>query len=346
MDYTIEQRAYAAAWAIAYDNLHESQRQFKRKFPGVSPPDHKRIQRWKDKLIATGSLVKQKVGQGRPVSTTGEGSSSLVLEAISENPETSVRKLSTTLGIPKSSVHRIITQSPLRAWKPRLHQELYDGDPDRRVEFANFMLQKINADPNFMQRIVFSDEATFHTSGLVNRHNCYYYSVEDPQIVFGKPAQSPSLTVWVALDYTGICASHIMPETMNGDRYLKVLEDKVWPFFRHRPQKIFQQDGASPHYAVTVRAYLDKKLPSRWIGRRGNFCEFPPRSPDLTACDYWFWGYLRDQVYRHTIADREHLENILKIEMSKISSEMFEKSVESFKSRCEDCIAKDGLYFE
>ena len=51
----------------------------------------------------------------------------------------------------------------------------------------------------------------------------------------------------------------------------------------------FQQDGAPPHYHRDVRAYLDKNLPNRWIGQRGNI-ESPPRSPDLTPPDF-FYGY-------------------------------------------------------
>ena len=32
----------------------------------------------------------------------------------------------------------------------------------------------------------------------------------------------------------------------------------------------FQQDDAPPHYALTVRAYLDHTFPGRWIDRAGH----------------------------------------------------------------------------
>jgi hypothetical protein len=41
----------------------------------------------------------------------------------------------------------------------------------------------------------------------------------------------------------------------------------------------FEQDGAPPHYARTVRAYLDQTFPGRWIGRRGPL-QWPSQSPD------------------------------------------------------------------
>jgi len=48
----------------------------------------------------------------------------------------------------------------------------------------------------------------------------------------------------------------------------------------------FQQDGAPPHFALTVRAYLDHTFPGRWIGRSGPL-PWPPHSLDLTPCDFW-----------------------------------------------------------
>ncbi|GBO20425.1 hypothetical protein AVEN_196227-2, partial [Araneus ventricosus] len=64
---------------------------------------------------------------------------------------------------------------------------------------------------------------------------------------------------------------------------------------------IFQQDGAPPHWSTEVRTFLNQHLPKRWIGRNGDaddvFCSWPPRSPDLTPCDFFLWGYVKDRVY-------------------------------------------------
>ena len=63
---------------------------------------------------------------------------------------------------------------------------------------------------------------------------------------------------------------------------------------------IFQQDGAPPHWSLIVRQYLNATLHSRWIGRAGNDCVLlhgRPRSPDLTSCDFFLWGYVKGLVY-------------------------------------------------
>ncbi|KAG5890990.1 hypothetical protein JTB14_017596 [Gonioctena quinquepunctata] len=59
-----------------------------------------------------------------------------------------------------------------------------------------------------------------------------------------------------------------------------------------RTDTFFQQDGASSHYAATVRDYLDVVFSNRWKGTRGPI-EWPARSPDSIPLDYFLWGYLK-----------------------------------------------------
>ena len=64
---------------------------------------------------------------------------------------------------------------------------------------------------------------------------------------------------------------------------------------QNQHEGIFHQDGASAHYSSRVRTYLDNKRPGNWIGRGGPV-EWPPRWPDLTPCDYFLWGHLKEKV--------------------------------------------------
>ena len=63
-----------------------------------------------------------------------------------------------------------------------------------------------------------------------------------------------------------------------------------------RSMLIFQQDGAPPHFRLTVRAHLEETYGDRWIGRGGP-TSWPPRSPDLTPLDFYAWGYMKNYVY-------------------------------------------------
>jgi hypothetical protein len=63
---------------------------------------------------------------------------------------------------------------------------------------------------------------------------------------------------------------------------------------------IFQQDGAPSHFHMAVRDHLNAHLPRRRIGHAGAndvvWCRWPPRSPDLTPCDFFLWGHIKYKV--------------------------------------------------
>ena len=58
---------------------------------------------------------------------------------------------------------------------------------------------------------------------------------------------------------------------------------------------IFRQDGEPPHHSTRFRTYLSNKMPNNWI-RRGGPVEWPPRSPDLTLCDFSVGPHKRNGV--------------------------------------------------
>ena len=63
---------------------------------------------------------------------------------------------------------------------------------------------------------------------------------------------------------------------------------------------IFQQDSSQAHYK-DMQGYLNRNLPQRWIGRTGKeddaLMQWPPQSQDLTLCDFFFWGFVKDSVF-------------------------------------------------
>jgi hypothetical protein len=88
--------------------------------------------------------------------------------------------------------------------------------------------------------------------------------------------------------------------TVNSARYTEMLRTFLEPELQRlgvETQTVwFQQDEAMVHTARIVMRVLNKMLPARMISRRGNI-EWPVRSPDLNACDFFLWGYLKSKVY-------------------------------------------------
>ena len=86
---------------------------------------------------------------------------------------------------------------------------------------------------------------------------------------------------------------------MTGNVYLDMLQNRLMDELI--ANEIYQQDGAPPHWWFTVRAYLNDNLPRKWIGRASGedngMLKWPPRSPDLTPCDFFLWGYVKTLIY-------------------------------------------------
>jgi len=109
---------------------------------------------------------------------------------------------------------------------------------------------------------------------------------------------------------TRVIDPYLLRDTMNVERYLHMLKDYVWPIvsgWENIDELVFMHDGAPPHFALSVRAWLKQKFPGRWLGRRGPH-EWPARSPDLTPCEFFLWGWAKEELYRAKPRTMEQLE--------------------------------------
>jgi hypothetical protein len=59
-------------------------------------------------------------------------------------------------------------------------QHLKPEDPPRRIVFCQWLLQKIDEEPNFLSIVLTTDEAGFTRDGVFNSHNTHIWSEENP----------------------------------------------------------------------------------------------------------------------------------------------------------------------
>uniref|UniRef100_A0A8C4XBZ0 Transposase n=1 Tax=Erpetoichthys calabaricus TaxID=27687 RepID=A0A8C4XBZ0_ERPCA len=215
------------------------------------------------------------------------------------------RQLSAKLNICKTSVLRMLHEMKHTPYHPRLLHALNKDDFDRRIEFLEMWLARLEGDPELAQNVVWTDEAIFHTSGSVNRHYCVFWRADNPHITTEVEHKFPGVMVWAGVSYDGIVGPYFLEGNITGDRFLNLLNfDRMW----------WQQDRAPPHFAVNVTNFLDQQFPNRWLGHQGPV-EWPPRSPDLTPPDFFglwlphspdlsplhilLWGALEGKVYKN-----------------------------------------------
>ena len=83
------------------------------------------------------------------------------------------------------------------------------------------------------------------------------------------------------------------------------------------------------------------KFPGRIISRFGDVPR-PPRSPDLTTCDFFLWGYLKSRVYTHKPHTLSDLKEAIREEVATTDREMLEHVYADFQHRLENCIQESG----
>ena len=334
MSFSIEERTSCVLWYTETESIVTTQRRFVQKFgKKITPPSNKSIKKWHRKLKSTGTVEKPRAHQPTVLDPQP------IIDHFKGNPKTSLRRAANILNISHVSVHNILKKHKFHPYKVKIVQELHANDYAARMAFADEMLDKILHSQDFLQHLMFSDEAHFHIHGGVNTHNCRYWYTENPHWTAEKPLHSPRTTVWAAIWDGGIIGPVFFDTNVNGDNYLNLLQSEFWPAFSILPDSkkfIFMQDGAPPHWSRTVRQWLNENLPNRWIGRGSDGdtnIRWPPRSPDLTPCDFFLWGFIKSKVYRTQPKDINELKTKIRQAFSDVTTEMLHNTMASFQNR-------------
>lgn len=217
------------------------------------------------------------------------------------------------------------------------------GDYKKRIEFAHLYLDTI-ASQNF--NICWTDEAHFSLRGELSSLSGYVWARENPHISVEKPLHSQRLTVWCGFTRDYICPPYFFPRgaTITADNYRKMMEDHVLPFLRKKRvmrKVIYMLDGAAPHYSNIMREFLSEHFQERVIGR-GFHWFWPPRSQDITPCGFWFWSYVKYNVYRSNPQSLDELQQRITEEIFAIDAEMLKNVVDSIPRRMEYLLEKIG----
>ena len=88
---------------------------------------------------------------------------------------------------------------------------------------------------------------------------------------------------------------------------------------------------------------LTAMFQDRIISRNYDF-EWPPRSPDLTAPDFWLWGYLKDKVYANKPRTIKELKANIRQEILSLQPQMLRSVMENSLERARVCEAENGAY--
>jgi hypothetical protein len=360
--YTPEQKARCVIW---YIETGHSPKQVQINYRSdkigwgrhVVAPSSGTIVKWYQRFETTASLTRKKKEGNKWVVTPEVRQSIVDLFKDPLTPPPSTRQAAAMEGMPsRASILRVLKEEKFHAYKLRTRQALSSEDKATRVRRCKDLLGHIERHITFLNSCMFSDEAHFHLSGYVNRQNYRYWSEGEPDDFVSETVLHPQrITVWAAIGKDGVIGPIFDPvgpkKTVTAESYLHMLKTEVVPAARRKGihgTMVFMQDGAPPHFSKQVRRYLNQQFSGRWIGRDGSAevptpMVSPPYSPDLTPCDFFLWGYIKERVYKTGLPrNLAELKARIVHEFHNLPQEMIDRSVDATARRLRECIAKGG----
>lgn len=232
-----------------------------------------------------------------------------------------------------------------------MHQALNEQDFDRRMDHCHWLLGMINESPQFLSKILWTDEATFNSDGRVNLHNMHYWSAENPHWIREVQHQGRwSVNVWCGIIGGTIIGPYFFDQSLTGNLFLQFLRNELPVLLEDVPletrQDMFLQlDGCPAHFSINVREHLNEAYPDRWIGR-GSLFPWPARSPDLTCLDFYLWGRLKDIVFQTRPTTREDMRNRIQNAVRRLPTAEVEAAVFSTIGKLGQCVEHNGRHFE
>ncbi|PSN58023.1 hypothetical protein C0J52_02021 [Blattella germanica] len=342
---TIEERIALLSARLRLLSYEQVRQDFERKFHKPAPT-RANIRMLVNKFKRTGSVVDEK-RSGRP--QTSANDVELIQQAIERSPGASTRRLSNELDIPRTTVWRVLRFTlKKRAYHLQVLHHLEQEDYAARQAMCHDLLQAV-ANEDLMNNILFSDEATFHICGRVNRHNCRIWADEQPNATYEWQRDTPKINVWLGVSATKLYGPFMFQEpTVTGVTYLEMLQQFLEPQLTQDGvlhSVVFQQDGAPPHFALCVRAYLNETFPGRWIGRAAPRM-WAPRSPDITPLDFFAWGFIKSHVYKNKVRDLPQLRERIYEAVAAITPQHLRSVFRATVQRWEQCLEMQGGQIE
>lgn len=333
-------------------NAREASRLYQESYPNRQQPDFRTFTRTHQRLRETGCFT-PRLKEGRPRSARTNDVEEQVLQSVNEDHGISTRQLATMHNVSQTTAWNILQDQLLYPYHVQRVQALSERDYPTRLLFCNWLRRRVLDDRQMLKRIIFTDEAGFTRNGIFNFHNTHNWNYENPQEYREHGHQVRfSLNVWAGVFGDRIFGPVFLPDRLNGASYLEFLETTFGNLMddvplQERRDSWFMHDGAPPHFAITVRQYLNQHFPDRWLGRGGPVA-WPPRSPDLNPLDFCIWGYVKCLVYKQSFNSLEELRQKIIDAFNEIKGKqsLCLNIRRSLERRYQSCIEMNGGHFE
>lgn len=183
----------------------------------------------------------------------------------------------------------------------------------------------------------------------MNTQNCRIWGSENPHAIHEKQMHPQRATVWCGFWSGGVIGPYFFEDeaeiavTVNGIRYRNMITEFLWPQLdgMDLDDMWFQQDGATCHTAHETIDLLQQRFPEQIISRNSDV-NWPPRSCDLTPCDFFLWGFVKSRAYANKPETIPELKSEIQRVIGEIQPHLCEKVMENFMKRVMACHQSRG----
>lgn len=148
-------------------NYKEAECEYRRRFPDQRCPSQVTIESLVQRARG-GHLTRNRKKKDFVDNDNPDERLVTILALVHLNPHVSLREIEKN-GIPRSTAQRLLKVVKYHPYHISMHQALSNQDFIERLNFCNWARRKIEEDPRFFHRVMFSDEASFLNVGSVNR---------------------------------------------------------------------------------------------------------------------------------------------------------------------------------
>lgn len=234
---------------------------------------------------------------GRPSTSNTEKNVDKIEEMIMENRHLSLREIAQDVNMSHESVRNILVDVlGMRRVAARLvPKDLNFFQKEQRKLIAQDMLDNVNNDPTFMERIITGDETWVYEFDMqTSQQSSQWNFPNEPKPK--RPRQSRSkikVMLTVFFDCRGVVHSEFLPEgqTVNKEYYLEVMRRLREKIRLKRPDLwknnswILHHDNAPAHRSTIVQEFLAKNSTT--------VIDQAPYSPDMAPADFFLFPRLK-----------------------------------------------------
>lgn len=116
----------------------------------------------------------------KPVIKQNANNIEQVRVSVQETPKLSLRRRCQELNMSKTTMLTIMKSLEFCSFIIFVRHKLTDQDKIRRHQMCNWLSEKLERTPDWIQNVWFSDEAHFHLNGAVNNHNNIFWGKSKP----------------------------------------------------------------------------------------------------------------------------------------------------------------------